>query len=114
VTQWKKGWDGTHSEWHPNERLADHALEWAQAHGHRLCDFSAISRRTAEHILSDQPTDSSIARSRDMFNLRLGGYPQLLPLARIYLPNPLLRLAYRHTYRRLELRKERRGVSIKS
>jgi hypothetical protein len=111
VTQWKKGWDGTHSEWHPNELLADHALEWAQDHGHRLCDFSAINRLTAESILAGRPTDSSIARSRDMFNLRLGGFPQLLPRARIYLPNSILRWGYRQTYHRLERRRERRMLT---
>jgi hypothetical protein len=107
VTQWKKGWDGSNRGCHPNELLADHALEWAQARGYRTCDFSAISRRTAEHILAGGAIDSTMARSRDMFNLRLGGYPRLLPRARLFLPNPVLRWGFRNTYLRFEQHRER-------
>lgn len=107
VTQWKKGWDGSQPGCHPNELLVDHALEWAHARGYRACDFSAISRPTAETILAGGPKDSAVARSRDMFNLRLGGYPQLLPRARLFLPNPVLRWAFRHTYLRFEQHRER-------
>lgn len=113
VTQWKKGWDGTNSGWHPNELLADHALEWAQAHGHRLCDFSAISRVTALRILAGLPTDAAVARSRDMFNLRLGGQPKLVPRARIFLPNPILRWGYRLGYAQWEKRRERHMLAAR-
>jgi hypothetical protein len=108
VTQWKKGWDGSHPNWHPNELLADHALEWASTHGHRLCDFSAINRLTAEHILAGRSHDDTITRSRDMFNLRLGGYPMLLPRARVLLTNPLLRWGYRTIYLPRERQRDRR------
>ena len=108
VTQWKKGWDGTHHDWHPNELLADHALEWAHVHGYHLCDFSAINRHTAVHIMAGRPIDASMARSRDMFNLRLGGFPRLLPRARLFLPNSILRWAYLNTYGRYERHRERR------
>jgi hypothetical protein len=114
VTQWKKGWDGSDSNWHPNELLADHALEWAHAHGYRLCDFSAINRLTAEHILAGRPHDDKIARSRDMFNLRLGGYPCLLPRAHVLLPNPLLRWGYRLTYRPWERHKQQQLLAKRS
>jgi hypothetical protein len=114
VTQWKKGWDGSNPNWHPNELLADHALEWASAHGHRLCDFSAINRFTAEHILAGRPHDAVISRSRDMFNLRLGGYPKLLPRARVLLPNPLLRWGYRAFWLPRERRKLRRILAARS
>lgn len=106
VTQWKKGWDGSNPNWHANEFLVDHALEWAHARGYRYCDFSAINRLTAEHILSGKPSDDTIARSRDMFNLRLGGFPLLLPRAHLLLANPLLRWGYRLTYLVRERRQE--------
>lgn len=108
VTQWKKGWDGSNHNWHPNELLADHALEWAHARGYRTCDFSAIKRPTAEHILAGGTIDPHVARSRDMFNLRLGGYPKLLPRAQILLPNPLLRWAFSNTFGRIERHRELR------
>ncbi|HWA29286.1 MAG TPA: GNAT family N-acetyltransferase [Lacunisphaera sp.] len=108
VTQWKKGWDGTNPAWHPNELLVDHALEWANARGHRVCDFAGINRAVAMQLLAGRPVDDSVARSRDMFNLRLGGSPRLLPRARLYLPNPILRYGFRHLYPRLEHLRERR------
>lgn len=114
VTQWKKGWDGSNPNWHPNELLADHALEWAHTHGHHLCDFSAINRLTAEHILAGRPHDAAIARSRDMFNLRLGGYPKLLPRALVLLPNPVLRWGYQAVWLPCEQRKNRRILAARS
>lgn len=114
VTQWKKGWDGTQRDCHPNELLADHALEWAHVHGYRTCDFSAISRPTAEFILAGRPLDVARSRSRDMFNLRLGGYPKLLPRAQLLLPNPVLRWGYRHTFARFEQRREQRLLAATS
>lgn len=114
VTQWKKGWDGTNPNWHANEFLADHALEWAHAQGYRFCDFSAINRLTAEHLLSGKPSDDTIARSRDMFNLRLGGFPRLLPRAHLLLVNPLLRWGYRLTYLTRERRREQELLARRS
>lgn len=114
VTQWKKGWDGSNPNWHPNELLADHALEWAHTQGHRFCDFSAINRLTAEHILAGRPQDERIARSRDMFNLRLGGHPMLLPRARVLLTNPLLRWGYRTLYLPREQSRHRRILAARA
>ena len=108
VTQWKKGWDGSHYDCHPNELLADNALEWAQARGYRVCDFSAINRLTALHLLAGRTIDSAEARSRDMFNLRLGGYPKLLPRAGLFIANPVLRWGYLNSYGRFEKRRDRR------
>ncbi len=110
VTQWKKGWDGSNYQWHPNELLADHALQWAHDRGYRVCDFSAISRPAAIHILQGGSIDA-VARSRDMFNLRLGGYPQLLPRAKILLPNSLLRWSFRNIYVPFERWRERQRLA---
>lgn len=106
VTQWKKGWNGQHPEWHANELLVDHALEWAHAHGYRLCDFSAINRRIAEGLLRGDK-DPVGPHARDRFNVRLGGFPQLLPLPQVYLPNPLVRWGYRQLYLPRERKRER-------
>ncbi len=111
ATQWKIGWDGSHPHSHPNELLVDHGLELAQTRGCRICDFAAMSRPTAEHILSGAPIDTAMTRSRDMFKLRLGGYPQLLPRARILVPNPILRWGFRNSYARFERIQELRRTA---
>ena len=108
VTLWKKGWDGSNPNWHPNELLIDHAFERAHGRGYSICDFSAISRPAAVHILSGASLDASMARSQDMFKLRMGGYPRLLPRARLYVTNPILRWGYVNTYGRFEKFREHR------
>lgn len=108
VTQWKKGWDGSAAGSRPNEFLADHALEWAQGRGYRICDFTALNRLTALRLLGGQTQNATHAHSRDKFNLRLGGYPKLLPRARLLVPNPIIHWGYQHTYVRYEHYREHR------
>lgn len=94
--QWKKGWDEESSRnEHPNHLLCLDAIRWAWGRGYRLCDFQALSRSTGQRLLDGGGIDNSIRRSRDFFNLGFGGRPVLLPPARVYIPNPLLRLLYR-------------------
>jgi hypothetical protein len=49
-----------------------------------------------------------------MFNLRLGGYPKLLPRARVLLPNPLLRWGYQALWLPREQRKNRRVLAARA
>jgi hypothetical protein len=95
MTLWKKGWDGSHREWHSNEVLEAHAIEWANAHGYRVCDFCAIDLSIAKSILDGRSLSRTQATSRDAFNLGFGGVPKLLPPALLYVPNPVLRWVYR-------------------
>jgi hypothetical protein len=114
ATQWKKGWDGSNPGWHANELLADQALEWAHQQGYRWCDYIAMNRLTAEHLLAGRPTGETIARSRDMFNLRLGGQPRLLPRAQLLLPNPMLRWGYRMTWLPRERQREQQLLAART
>lgn len=102
LTVWKKGWDGTQGDWHPNELLEDEGLEWGHAHGFRICDFCSLGRQTALRLVNGLPVDAKHLSKRDEYHLRFGGYPQLLPPARLLLPNPVLRWGYENTYGRLE------------
>jgi len=100
VSIWKEGWDGTYPNWHTGALLEEATLEWAHAQGLKLCDICSLSRSTALRLLAGQKITAETVSSRDLFNVRFGGYPKILPPARIYLPNPMLRWAYRHVLTR--------------
>lgn len=102
VTLWKKGWDGSRGELHPNEFLAYEALEWAQGRGYRLCDFCSLGRPAALRILEGKPLIPECLSSRDEYHLRFGGFPKLLPPSMVYIPNLVLRWGFRNTYARVE------------
>lgn len=93
-TLWKKGWTSTEDEFHPNYLTHHEALKWASQSGYRFADFSAFNKQMALAMLSGKALSSDQEHSRDVFNIRIGGMPRLLPEARIYFPNPLVRLAY--------------------
>jgi len=111
VTLWKKGWDGSLGQLHPNELLEDEALEWAHAHGYRICDFCSLDRIAAARILGGKPAVGESLSSRDEYHLRFGGFPQLLPPSLMLIPNPLLRWGFRNVYARLERRRHRRRTA---
>jgi hypothetical protein len=108
MTLWKKGWDGSQGDWHPNELLEDEALEWAHARGFRICDFCSLGRATALRLLSGEPVTGEILGTRDEYHLRFGGFPQLLPPAHLLVPNPVLRWGYRVSYAPFERARNRR------
>jgi len=95
LTAWKKGWTSTESDRNPNDLSMYDALKWACQSGYHHCDYCACDRKMALAILSGEPLSAEQARSRYMLFMRFGGGPRLLPEARVYFPNPLLRLAYR-------------------
>lgn len=115
VTLWKKGWDGSHGSWHPNELLEVEVLEWAHSQGYRIGDFCSLSLPTARQMLQGQPLTEIPLTSRDEFTLRFGGYPKLLPEPRLLVPNPVLRWGYCNTYARfVEFRSRRDAVSTRN
>jgi len=95
VTFWKKGWTTECSDLHPNELLMHEALEWSHAAGYELCDYAAMDRSIAVALLNHEQLTDAQKKSRHLFNVRLGGFPQLLPESRVYFPNPLVRGIYR-------------------
>jgi hypothetical protein len=96
ATTWKKGWDGSHPNLHPNALLAYEALRWAKSLGCECLDFAGMHRSLAESLLTQQPLTKAQNMERDMFNLGFGAKPRLLPSAVVYWRNPLLRFAYSH------------------
>jgi peptidoglycan pentaglycine glycine transferase (the first glycine) len=95
VALWKKGWTCTESQRRPNDLSMYEALKWASRGGYQFCDFSAFGKQMAIAMLSGEPLSPEQERSRHMFHVRFGGSPRLLPEARVYFPNPLIRSAYR-------------------
>jgi len=111
VTLWKKGWDGSHGESHPNELLEEESFEWARARGYEVCDFCSFSRTAIERALAGQALASGQLSSRDAYHLRFGGQPQLLPPSLVLVPHPLLRYGYRRLFLPLERRRTRAGLN---
>ena len=107
MTLWKKGWDGSHGQWHPNELLEHDSLEWAHDHGYRVCDFCSFNRSDAMKIISGQPGSGLNLTSRDEYHMRFGGFPMLLPPARIFVRNAFVRWWYRNGYVRLMGKRDR-------
>ncbi len=92
---WKKGWGGQHGNRHPNDLLTHESFEWACAKGYHFADFAGLKKPIAKAILEGRELSMEQRNGRDAFNLSFGGGPVLLPEARVWLPRPLFRQAYR-------------------
>lgn len=101
---WKKGWSEAGSAHRPNELLNYDCLKWSAENGFDSVDFGAFDDEMALALLRGKPISEECKASRHFFNVRFGGRPVILPPAMIYIPNPLLRLAYRIVFSR-KLRK---------
>ena len=99
---WKKGWDGTHGDWHPNEVLEDATFEWGREVGFAFCDFGSFGRAAAEYFADGRTAPEELISSVDAYHLRFSGRPKILPPALVYLPNPALRWCYRNLYSRIK------------
>jgi hypothetical protein len=94
LTQWKKGWTSTESQRNPNDLITYEALKWGSEGGYQFYDFSAFDRQMGIAMLNGEPLTAEQERSRYMFFTRFGGSPRLLPKARVYFPNSIIRFAY--------------------
>lgn len=94
VTLWKKGWNGTQRNLHPNSLLYYDAVRWAQQVGFKCFDFGGMDRSLAEDLLARHTLTAEQKRSRDVFNLTFGARPKLLSEVLIYWNNAALRSLY--------------------
>jgi hypothetical protein len=97
ISFWKKGSDPEYLNLHPVEPLYLDALDWGCREGDLIADFGSLKQATAETLLAGDLLTEEMKRSRDFYNMRFGGHPVLLPEARIYIRNGLLRALYRVT-----------------
>jgi len=91
----KVGWNGRHPKSYPNNMLYFEALNWARANQYSTADWVGISRETALAILGGDKLSESKTSGVDMFKLRFGGQPVLLPSAVVWINNPILRQCYK-------------------
>lgn len=95
LTFWKKGWNSRGAQLYANCLLMVEALAWAHDHGYATVDFAGLDRGIAETLVAGATLNEEQLRSRDMFNLRLGAEPNLLPPAQLLVLNPFLRQLHR-------------------
>ncbi len=94
VNLWKKGWNFKCRDRYPNDLLYYETLHWACTNNFNHCDFIAFDRSIAEALQKGAPLSEAQEKSRHIFNLRFGGMPKILPPARIWISNSLLRFGY--------------------
>jgi lipid II:glycine glycyltransferase (peptidoglycan interpeptide bridge formation enzyme) len=101
VNLWKKGWNFNYPDRYPNDLLYYDILHWACSNKFNHCDFIAFDRSIADALQKGAPLSDAQEKSRHIFNLRFGGMPKLLPSARIWIANPLIRFGYENVLIRL-------------
>jgi hypothetical protein len=92
---WKKGWNSAFPHLGVNSFLYFEVLRLAREWGYRAIDMAAMDPAMAETLLSGRELSQEQQRGRDMFHVRLGAKPRLLPPARLCLVNPVLRELFR-------------------
>jgi hypothetical protein len=103
VSLWKKGWNFKGQDRYPNDLLYYETMHWACANNYDHCDFAALDRTIADAMLMGRPFTETQQKTRDMFNIRFGGTPRLLPPARIWIANRFLRFCFDHLVERTGL-----------
>jgi hypothetical protein len=88
---WKKGWNTEQPRLFANQFLMTECLCWASGMGFVSADMLAMSPEIAATLLSGAGLSEEQRRNRDLFNLRLGARPKLLPPAHLLVVNPALR-----------------------
>jgi len=91
----EKGWSESGGEFRPNDFLHEFAISKAHRDRFAVFDFAGLDRGIALSLASGKPLSASQKKSRDVFNLRFGGVPKLLPQAMIFMKSNVLRSAFR-------------------
>ena len=110
---WKMGWTGKFEDSRANHLLHWEAIKWASNAGYRFFDFMAVSRLVAETVIKGGHFYSA-AKGSDLFKLSFGGDPILLPEARTYISNPILKFSYGKVYPRIRALRRRIGEAMRS
>jgi lipid II:glycine glycyltransferase (peptidoglycan interpeptide bridge formation enzyme) len=94
VSLWKKGWNFKGLDRYPNDLLYYETLHWACTNNYNHCDLVSLDPNIADAMLNGRQLSATQQKTRDMFNIRFGGAPQLLPPARIWIENRFIRFCY--------------------
>lgn len=98
-TSWKRGWSGRHGNLCPNDLLTWGMIERAADAGYGEVDFGSLKRSSAKALIAGRSPEEIAMSSRDVFHLGFGGTPILQPPARVFIPNPLVKLMYKLSLR---------------
>jgi len=94
VSLWKKGWNFKGHDCYPNDLLYYETLHWACTTNYNHCDFAALDPNIADAMINGRQLSETQQKTRDIFNIRFGGIPKLLPPARIWIANRFIRFWY--------------------
>jgi peptidoglycan pentaglycine glycine transferase (the first glycine) len=95
MTFWKKGWNQLGKNAYANCLLNVEAICHAQDLGYTAVDFGGVNLQIAKALIAGRDLSFEQRSSRDMFNLRLGAEPHVLPPARLLIMNQTLQTAFR-------------------
>jgi lipid II:glycine glycyltransferase (peptidoglycan interpeptide bridge formation enzyme) len=95
MTIWKKGWNMLAKNSYANCLLNVEAICHAQDLGYSSVDFAGVDPQIAETLIAGKELSPEQSRSRDVFHLRLGAVPYMVPPARLLIINPIFRAAFR-------------------
>jgi lipid II:glycine glycyltransferase (peptidoglycan interpeptide bridge formation enzyme) len=95
ATIWKKGWSGADREYRCNQALIHEGLVWARESGATVFDFASVAPEIVQRRQENLPLHPTHITSRDFIHLGFGGSPAVLPGARIWFANSLMRGTYR-------------------
>jgi hypothetical protein len=98
VSLWKKGWNFKHADRYPNDLLYYESLHWACRNNYDHCDIGAFDRDLADAMQNGTPLTNAQKKSPNVFHLRFGGTPKILPPARIWIANPILRFGFENVF----------------
>ena len=91
IVFWKKGWNSEHPHLFVNAFLEAECLIWASALGYGFADVVRMLPEIAVKVLANEELSEEEGRSQDVFHLRFGARPKLLPPAHLVIVNPTLR-----------------------
>jgi hypothetical protein len=88
---WKKGWNSEQPRLFMNQFLNTECLMWAAQRGFLSADVASMAPDIAAGLLSGGRLAEEHRQSRDIFHLRLGARPKMLPPAHLLVVSPVLR-----------------------
>lgn len=88
-------WSGTDGDSKPNEAIQWASIQKAKAEGYRWYDFEGIDPVVARALQEGRPPPKSSMPTNTLFKLGFGGEVRMFSPSHAYIPNRVLRLAYR-------------------
>jgi hypothetical protein len=80
---------------HLNQALMHETLRMVTSYDFEDLELGSFDNTRAQGLAHGMPTAAERIASRHFFNMRFDEQPMVLPVAMIYIPNPLARLAHR-------------------